>query len=72
VPQYSSLADIEAALRDGRLTHSWELLLSEKMARGEGAQRVLGLLEQQGVAFTVSPHHYGDAVASRAERRSSA
>ena len=72
MPQYSSLADIEAALRDGRLTRSWELILSEKMVRDQDATRVLSLLEQQGVAFTVSPHHHGDAIASRAERRSSA
>jgi hypothetical protein len=72
VPQYSSLADIEAALSDGRLTRSWELLLPEKMVRGDDANRVLDLLAKQGVAFTVSPHHHGDAIASRAERRSSA
>lgn len=72
MPQYSSLAAIEAALSDGRLTRSWELLLSEKMVRDQDAKRVLSLLEQQGVAFTVSPQHHGDAIASRAERRSSA
>lgn len=72
MPQYSSLADIEAALSDGRLTPAWELLLPEKMARDEDATRILSMLEQQGVAFTVSPQHYGDAIASRAERRSSA
>ena len=72
MPQYSSLADIEAALSQGRLTRAWELLLPEKMARDQDATRVLALLEKQGVAFTVSPHHHGDAIASRAERRSSA
>jgi hypothetical protein len=70
MPQFSSLADIEAALGDGRLTRAWELLLSEKMARDKDATRVLSLLEKQGVAFTVSAHHHGDAIASRAERRS--
>jgi hypothetical protein len=69
VPQFSSLADVEAALGAGRLTRDYQLLLSEKMARDENADRVLSLLEKHGVAFTVSPHHHGDAVASRAERR---
>lgn len=72
MPQYASLADIEAAVTDGRLTRAWELLLPEKMVRDLDAGRVLSLLEQKGVAFTVSPHHHGDAIASRAERRSSA
>ena len=69
MPQFSSLADIEAALSDGRLTRAWELLLPEKMARDDGATRVLSMLEKQGVAVTVSPYHQGDAIASRAERR---
>ena len=69
MPQFSSLADIEAALSDGRLTRAWELLVPEKMMRDKDATRVLSMLEQQGVAVTVSPQHYGDAIASRAERR---
>ena len=69
MPQFSALADVEAALADGRLTRDYQLLLSETMARGENASRVLALLEKHGVAVIVSPHHYGDAVASRAERR---
>ena len=70
MPQFATLAAVEAALADGRLTRHYELLLSEKMARAENASHVLALLEKHGVAVTVSPHHYGDAVASRAERRS--
>jgi hypothetical protein len=69
MPQFSSLSDIEAALRSGGLTGDYELLLSEKMVRDKNAEHVLSLLRQRGVAFTVSPHHYGDAIASRAERR---
>lgn len=69
MPQFASLADIEAALSDGRLSHAWELLVPEKMVRDKEAPRVLSMLEQRGVAVTVSPHHYGDAIASRAERR---
>ena len=69
MPQFSSLADIEAALSDGRLSRAWELLVPEKMARDKEAPRVLSMLEQRGIAVTVSPHHYGDAIASRAERR---
>lgn len=69
MPQFSSLADIEAALSDGRLTPAWELLLPEKMTRDKDATRILAMLAQRGVAVTVSPHHYGDAIASRAERR---
>lgn len=69
MPQFSSLAEVEAALRDGRLTGAWELLLSEKMARSAGADRVLPLLDEHGIAYTVSPGHWGDAIASRAERR---
>ena len=61
--------NIEAALRDGGLTPDYELLLSEKMARDENAAGVLALLRQRGVSVTVSPHHFGAAIASRAERR---
>jgi hypothetical protein len=71
VPQYASLAEVEAALLGGRLTRGYELLLSEKMARGEGGDRVLALLDAHGIAFTVSAGHWGDAIASRAERRPS-
>jgi hypothetical protein len=39
------------------------------MVHEKNAEHVLSLLRQRGVSFTVSPHHYGDAVASRAERR---
>ncbi len=70
MPQYSSLAALEAALGDGRLTSAYEVLLSAKMASGEDAARVLSLLERQGIAVTVSAGHCGDAIASRAERRS--
>jgi hypothetical protein len=69
MPQFSSLSDIEAALQNGGLTGDYELLLSEKMVRDQNAEHVLALLRQRGVSFTVSPHHYGDAIASRAERR---
>jgi hypothetical protein len=69
MPQFSSLSDIEAALREGALTRDYELLLSEKMVRDEKAEQVLTLLRQRGVAFTVSAHHVGAAIASRAERR---
>jgi hypothetical protein len=69
MPQFSSLSDIEAALRDGALTRDYELLLSEKMVRDEKAEHVLALLRQRGVSFTVSPQHVGAAIASRAERR---
>jgi hypothetical protein len=69
MPQYSSLAAIEAAVGDGRLTSAYELLLSATMAIGDDAARVLSLLEKHGIAYTVSPGHWGDAIASRAERR---
>jgi hypothetical protein len=70
MPQFSSLSQIEAALRDGGLTPEYQLLFSEKMVREENAERVLSLLQEHGVAFTVSAYHYGDAIASRAERSS--
>jgi hypothetical protein len=69
MPQFSSLSEIETALRDGGLTREYQLLLPEKMVREENADRVLRLLDQHGVSFTVSPHHFGGAIASRAERR---
>ena len=69
MPQFSSLSAVEAALSDGRLTRDYQVLLSERMVREENADRVLALLQQHGVAFTVSAYHYGDAIASRAERR---
>ena len=69
MPQFPSLSAVEAALRDGALTRDYELLLPEKMAREANADRVLSLLKERGVQFTVSTHHYGDAIASRAERR---
>lgn len=69
MPQFASLSDIEAALRDGGLTPEYELLVSEKMVRDEKAERVLALLRQRGVSVTVSAHHFGAAIASRAERR---
>ena len=69
MPQFSSLSDIEAALKSGGLTRDYELLLSEKMVRENNAEHVLSLLRQRGVSFTVSPSHFGAAVASRAERR---
>lgn len=69
MPQFSSLADVEAALGDGRLTSAYEVLISAKMASGGEAARVLALLEGRGIAVTVSPGHCGDAIASRAERR---
>ena len=69
MPQFSSLAELEAALADGRLTPAYEVLLSSTMASGPDAMRILALLEQRGIAVTVSPGHFGDAVASRAERR---
>ena len=71
VPQFSTLAEVEAALRDGRLTPAYEVLMSAKMASGDDADRVLTLLEQRGIAVTVSAGHCGDAIASRAERRPS-
>lgn len=71
MPQFSSLSQVEAALRDGGLTREYQLLFSEKMVREENAERVLSLLQEHGVSFTVSTYHYGDAIASRAERRSS-
>ena len=69
MPQFSSLAEVEAVLGDGRLTSSYEVLISSKMASDEDAARILSLLRQRGVAVTVSAGHYGDAIASRAERR---
>jgi hypothetical protein len=69
MPQYASLGELEAALRDGRLTSAYEVLISARMASGDDAARVLSLLEKQGVAVTVSAGHCGDAIASRAERR---
>jgi len=69
MPQFSSLSDIEAAINSGGLTRDYELLLSEKMVRESNAEHVLSLLRQRGVSFTVSPNHFGAAVASRAERR---
>ena len=69
VPQFASLSAVEAALRDGALTPDYELLLSEKMVRDQDAERVLALLRERGVQVTVSNAHYGDAIASRAERR---
>jgi hypothetical protein len=69
MPQFSSLSAVEAALRDGGLTADYQLLLSEKMVREQDADRVLSLLKERGVQFTVSTFHYGDAIASRAERR---
>jgi hypothetical protein len=35
MPQFSALADVEAALADGRLTRDYQLLVSEKMARAD-------------------------------------
>ena len=69
MPQYSTLSEVEAALRDGRLTPAWEVLVSAKMASGDDAARILSILEQRGIAVTVSPSHCGDAIATRAERR---
>ncbi len=69
MPQFSSLAEVEAALGDGRLTPAYEVLISAKMASGEDAARILSLLDKRGVAVTVSAGHCGDAIASRAERR---
>lgn len=70
VPQYSSLSDIEAAVRDGRLSSAWELLLPERMTRDGEAARVLAMLAEKGVMVHVSASHHGEAIASRAERRS--
>jgi hypothetical protein len=69
MPQYSTIAEVEAALRDGRLTPAWEVLMSAKMASGDDAARVLSILEERGIAVTVSGGHCGDAIATRAERR---
>lgn len=69
MPQYSTLAEIEAALRDGRLTPAWEVLMSAKMASGNDGAPVLSILEGRGIALTVSAAHCGDAIATRAERR---
>ena len=69
MPQFPSLSAVEAALREGALTPEYQLLLSEKMVREENADRVLSLLKERGVQVTVSTYHYGDAIASRAERR---
>ena len=69
MPQYSTLGEVEAALNDGRLTPAWEVLMSAKMASGDEAARVLSILEQRGIAVTVSAGHCGDAIATRAERR---
>ena len=70
MPQFPSLSAVETAVQSGALKPDYELLLSEKMAREENADRVLSLLKERGFHFTVSAHHYGDAIASRAERRS--
>ncbi|MGQ0713118.1 MAG: hypothetical protein ACT4PJ_05230 [Gemmatimonadaceae bacterium] len=69
MPQFSSLSAIETALQSGGLSRDYELLISEKMAREDNADRVLALLQERGIAYTVSAHHYGEAIASRAERR---
>ena len=71
MPQFSTLAEVEAALGDGRLTPAYEVLMSAKMASGDDADRVLSLLEKRGIAVRVSAGHCGDAIASRAERRPS-
>lgn len=69
MPQFPSLSAVETALREGSLGPDYQLLLSEKMVREAGAERVLSLLKERGIQFTVSTYHYGDAIASRAERR---
>lgn len=69
MPQFSTLTELEAALGDGRLTPAYEVLMSAKMASGADAVRILSLLENRGIAVTVSAGHCGDAIASRAERR---
>ena len=69
MPQFPSLSAVEAALREGALTPEYQLLVSEKMVREQDADRVLSLLKERGVQVSVSPYHYGDAIASRAERR---
>lgn len=69
MPQFPSLSAVETALREGALGPDYQLLLSEKMVREKDADRVLSLLKERGIQFTVSTDHYGDAIASRAERR---